>query len=217
MIKAKKEQKYFFIMLFCCAALLLSKKSNSQTYSVTYVCDLNTNASNVQDSNFEAKNQLLTLFMPSKVRFVYYILCDSNYMKIKGNMLNDSNETISFTNTSDDEVIIDLKAGLVYYYDSKQIGGIKKYTTGKINEDKIFLTEKETSVFVKYDTSLPAFVSPFPFIYNNSYGIKELVTPKMRFSLLDSKVGYHQLSIEQDVLQAFKEAKMSAPLIDFLQ
>jgi len=138
-------------------------------------------------------------------------------MKIKGNMVNDSNETISFTNTSDDEVIIDLKAGLVYYYDSKQIGGIKKYTTGKINEDKIFLTEKETSVFVKYDTSLPAFVSPFPFIYNNSYGIKELVTPKMRFSLLDSKVGYHQLSIEQDVLQAFKEAKMSAPLIDFLQ
>jgi hypothetical protein len=69
------------------------------------------------------------------------------------------------------------------------------------------LTEKGSSVFIKYDTSLPAFVSPFPFIYNISYGIKELVTLKMRFYLVDSKVSSHQLNIEPEVLNAFKEAK----------
>jgi hypothetical protein len=218
MNKVKKEQKYFFIMFFCCAVLLLPQNSNNQTYSVTYMCDLNTNASISQDSSFdETQSQLLALFIPSKVKLVYYILCDSNYMKIKGNMVSDSNETISFTNTSDDEAIIDLKNGLLYYYDSKQIAGIKKYTAGKMNEDKIFLTEKGTSVFIKYDTSLPAFVSPFPFINNISYGIKELVTPKMRFYLVDSKINSHQLIIEPEILNAFKEVKMNAPPIDFLK
>lgn len=205
-------------MLLCCAVLLMSKNVNSQTYSVTYKCDLNTNVSLAQDSSSdETQSQLLALFIPSKVKFVYYILCDSNYMEIKGSMVSDSSETINFTNTSDDKAIIDLKNGLVYYYDSKQVSGIKKYTAGKKNEDKIFLTEKGSSAFIKYDTSLPAFVTPFPFIYNNSYGIKELVTLKMRFSLVDSKVSSHQLNIEPEVLKAFKEAKINAPPIDFLQ
>lgn len=179
--------KYFLLL----TTYLSIASAISQTYQFQYICEYD-NSEGINDLKEmnNSKKSVLKILLPQKTIILYDIKCNENFMEIKATLKGSGIPGLNF-NGDNSTVIINKKRQIAFYLEDNEFKTVKLYeieANKNPKTNKTYIKSLDSTTYLKMNSKLSFYVTPFPFLKTSKSGVSELKTKSMFFKLVSVKI-----------------------------